>query len=356
MGRFSQFRPQSEIILQMDRRSFLYLGAATVLASRASWGADGSPNSRMGIAMTSFMTGLQPRDAYQSLELCHSFGAAGVQLFALNGDLPKLKARAEELGMFLEVMVPLPKDGQQDIAAFEKTLQDAKAVSAACLRAASLPTRRYETFATLNEYAEWVKRSDAALDAVVPLLDKYKIRLGLENHKDRTVDELVAVLKRYSSQYLGSCLDFGNNIALLDDPMDAIQKLAPYVVTTHLKDVGVEPYGDGFLLSELPLGDGFLDLSSIVSLIRAANPIAHFMLEMITRDPLKVPCLTDKYWATFPERNGLYLARTLKLVAEKTDRSKPLPRISQLPKEEQVRMAQDNVKACMAYAKKLNLA
>jgi 3-oxoisoapionate decarboxylase len=167
---------------------------------------------------------------------------------------------------------------------------------------------------------------------------------------------LVAVLKRYSSQYLGSCLDFGNNIALLDDPMDAIQKLAPYVVTTHLKDVGVEPYGDGFLLSELPLGDGFLDLSSIVSLIRAANPIAHLMLEMITRDPLKVPCLTDKYWATFPERNGLYLARTLKLVAEKTDRSKPLPRISQLPKEEQVRMAQDNVKACMAYAKKLNLA
>ena len=134
----------------------------------------------------------------------------------------------------------------------------------------------------------------------MPLLEKYKIRLGLENHKDRTVDELVAVLKRYSSPYLGSCLDFGNNIALLDDPMDVVQKLAPYVVTTHLKDVGVEPYGEGFLLSELPLGEGFLDLSSIVSLIRAASPNAHLMLEMITRDPLKVPCLTDKYWADLP--------------------------------------------------------
>jgi len=80
------------------------------------------------------------------------------------------------------------------------------------------------------------------------------------------------------------------------------------------------------------------------------------MLEMITRDPLKVPCLTDKYWAALPERNGLYLAKTLRLVAEKTDRSKPLPRISQLPKEEQVRLEHDNVKACMAYAKKLNWA
>ncbi len=340
----------------MDRRDFLYLGAATLLSSQVGWSAEASPNSKMGIAMTSFMTALQPKDAYQSLELCHSLGAAGVQLFALNGDLPKLKARAEELGMFLEVMVPLPNDSQQDIRAFEKTLQDAKAVGAACLRAASLPTRRYETFATFGEYAEWVKRSDAALDAAVPLLEKYKIRLGLENHKDRTVDELVAVLKRYSSQYLGSCLDFGNNIALLDDPLDVIQKLAPYVVTTHMKDVGVESYGEGFLLSELPLGEGFLDLSSIVSLIRAASPNAHLMLEMITRDPLKVPCLTDKYWAAFPERNGLYLAKTLRLVAEKTDRSKPLPRIGQLPKEEQVRMEQDNVKACMAYAKRRHWA
>ena len=107
--------------------------------------------------------------------------------------------------------------------------------------------------------------------------------------------------------------------------------------------------------SELPLGEGFLDLATIVSLIRAASPSAHLILEMITRDPLKVPCLTDKYWAAFPERNGLYLAKTLKLVAEKTDRSKPLPRISQLPKE-QIRMEQENVKACMAYAKRLNLA
>jgi sugar phosphate isomerase/epimerase len=340
----------------MDRRDFLYLSTAALFSSQIGWSADAAPATKMGIAMTSFMTALQPKDAYQSLEMCHALGAAGVQLFAVNGDLPKLKARAEELGMFLEVMVPLPKDIGRGMAAFEKILQDATAVGATCLRAASLPSRRYETFATLDDYQEWVKRSDAVLDAAVPLLDKYRIRLGLENHKDRTVDELVAVLKRYSSPYLGSCLDFGNNIALLDDPMDVVQKLAPYVVTTHMKDVGVDSYSEGFLLSELALGEGFLDLPRIVSLIRAANPNAHLMLEMITRDPLKVPCLTDKYWVTFPERNGRYLAKTLALVAEKTNRSKPLPSISQLPKEEQVRVEQENVKACMAYAKRVNLS
>ena len=35
---------------------------------------------------------------------------------------------------------------------------------------------------------------------------------------------------------------------------------------------------------------------------------------MITRDPLKVPCLTDRYWATFADLPGRHLARTLSLV------------------------------------------
>src|ERR1700724_511641 len=112
----------------MDRRDFLYLSALTLVSSQIDRAEEHLPNSKMGIAMTSFMTALQPKDAYQSLELCHSLGAAGVQLFAVNGDLPKLRARAEELGMFLEVMVPLPKESQSEVAAFEKILQDAKAV------------------------------------------------------------------------------------------------------------------------------------------------------------------------------------------------------------------------------------
>ena len=117
----------------------------------------------------------------------------------------------------------------------------------------------------------------------------------------------------------------------------------------------MDSYAEGFLLSEVPLGDGFLDLPGIVSMIRTANPNAHMMLEMITRDPLRVPCLTDKYWVTFPDRNGHYLAKTLVLVAEKTNRLRPLPRISQLQKEEQIRVEQDNIKSCMVYANKVNL-
>jgi len=136
--------------------------------------------------------------------------------------------------------------------------------------------------------------------------------------------------------------------------MDVIEKLAPHAVTTHFKDMGVAPDKSGFLLSEMPLGQGFFDLPHIASIIQAVKPKTHLMLEMITRDPLVVTCLTDKYWATFPDRNGLYLAKTLMLVQQKAS-PKPLPRIRQLPHEEQLHVEEDNVKACMAYARK-NLA
>jgi hypothetical protein len=195
-----------------------------------------------------------------------------------------------------------------------------------------------------------VTSSNQSVAAALPILDRYKIPLGLENHKDWTADEMHALLEKHSSEYLGVCLDFGNNISLLDEPMYVVEKLAPYAVSTHLKNMAVEPNGDGFLLSEVLLDDGFLDVQRIVLIVQQARPKTRFSLEMITRDPLKVPCLTDNYWTSFPDRNGLYLARTLKLV-QKERSPKPLPRISQLSHQEQLQLENENVVACMRYAR-----
>ena len=61
----------------------------------------------------------------------------------------------------------------------------------------------------------------------------------------------------------------------------------------------------------MPLGDGFLDTYRVINAIRKANPSLKLSLEMITRGPLEVPCLTGKCWEGFPERNGAHLARAL---------------------------------------------
>ena len=149
---------------------------------------------------------------------------------------------------------------------------------------------------------------------------KQGLKLAVENHKDWLVEELVAMLKRIESQHVGVCIDTGNSIALLEDPMAVVEAYAPYAVSTHLKDMGVREYEDGFLLSEVPLGTGYLDLKKIIETCRRGNPKVQFNLEMITRDPLRIPCRTEKYWATFPGRRGKLLEEALAAVEERSSK------------------------------------
>jgi len=114
--------------------------------------------------------------------------------------------------------------------------------------------------------------------------------------------------------------------------------------------MAVQEYEDGFLLAEVPLGEGVLDLPKVVQALRSRHPEARFSLEMMTRDPLKVPCLTDKYWAAMADVPGRDLARTLKMVRAR-GRKEALPRISHLPPSEQFAVEEDNVRKCLAYAR-----
>ena len=314
-----------------------------------AWLPEDPPRTSMGVCAYSFGY-RRPKSAYEFLEYCHDLGAGGVQigLESLEREYTqKVRRRAEQLEMYLEVIADLPSD---DPSGFERTVRAAKEAGALCLRAACLSGRRYEAFSTLDEWKRFVIESKGRIARTLPILEKYRMPLGLENHKDWTAEEMVALLKEYNSEYLGACIDAGNNIALLDDPMDLVERLSRYAVTTHIKDMATEEYAEGFLLSEVPLGQGMLDLKRICQTIARARPKAKFTLEMITRNPLKIPCLSERYWATFPDRSGECLARTLSLVrAHKIER--PLPRPDALDPAVRLRLEEDNVRQCLAYAR-----
>ena len=52
----------------------------------------------------------------------------------------------------------------------------------------------------------------------------------------------------------------------------------------------------------MPLGQGMLPLDRYVRAIRSARPDAALCLEMITRDPLRVPFRSERYWVAFERR------------------------------------------------------
>jgi 3-oxoisoapionate decarboxylase len=253
----------------------------------------------------------------------------------------------EELGMYVEVQTFLPRE---DPAVFEHAVMVAKEAGASSLRVVCLLGRRYEMFESLAGWKDAVAGFHRQIAAAVPIVERHRMKLGIENHKDWHVDEQVALLDRFSSEYVGVTLDTGNNLSILDDPYETVEKLAPYTVNVHFKDMAMEETEDGFLLAEVPLGEGLLDMPRITDTIRRARPDVHFSLEMITRDPLNVSCLTDTYWATVGDVPGQALARTLSLVRANRPQ-RPLPRPSGLDVEARHALEIEHVSRSIEYAR-----
>ena len=329
----------------MTRRGFLAATAAVAAAPAAA-----PARSAMGFSPDCFGVSRASRAPLDYIQYGYDRGAGGVQVMlpSLDPDLlNKIRALAERLGMYLEVTLRLPQD---DGTQFEQTALAAKQIGAWCLRSVCLSGRRYETFNSLAEWKTFVAESHARLARAIKIVEKVRIPMGLENHKDWTAEEMVPLLKQYSSEYLGTCIDWGNNMSLCDDPVELLEALAPWSLNSHIKDMAVEEYADGFYLSEVALGQGMLPLKRLAATLLKAQPRTKFSLDMLTRNPLVIPCLTEKYWATFPQRNGVYLARMLRLVRANKP-AKPLARLESMDQEARVRLEQDNVRQSVDYAR-----
>lgn len=347
----------------VTRRNFLRTSSfAALLATGALPASAQEDSNRLGIGSSSYgiRFGHERRNApaqplsnpLHFLEYCRSIGAGGIQtsLGALDSSAQRsLRHTAERHGMFIEASLRLPSE-KSGLGTFKQAVRIAKNAGVTVIRSVMLGGRRYETFDSYEAFEDFADQSWTSLTLAEPILRNNRMYLALENHKDWRIDEMLALLKRISSEFVGVCVDTGNNIALLDDPMALVQAFAPYAKSVHLKDMGVEEYDQGFLLSEVPLGEGYLDIPRIVNILRAARADQRFSLEMITRDPLKIPCLSEEYWATFPQLPGADLARTLASV-RKNKPAKPLPRVSHLNTDERLKIEDDNVKKCLTYAR-----
>ena len=70
-------------------------------------------------------------------------------------------------------------------------------------------------------------------------------------------------------------------------------------------------------------------------MMQKKNPKMLFQLEMLTRDPLKVPIFTDQYWKVYDERSPAS-SRDLAMLVDwvrKNPPKRPLPRTSGLSPE-----------------------
>jgi len=351
----------------MNRREALFsiaggLFTSALTTQKRVLGSEKNKITKLGIANFSYNIRLkaersgqakgQLKDPLNFLEHCHQIGAGGIQMNIGIRDeayTRKLRLNAEKYEMFVEGSASLPRN-QSDLGRFQKELLTAKQAGVRVIRLA-MGGRRYEQFDKAAQFKAFTESSLKSLQLGEPVAARHNIRLAVENHKDRRVPEMLDMLENISSEYVGVCVDTGNSFALMEDPMDVIEAYAPWAFFVHLKDMAVCDYQDGFLLADVLLGEGSLDLPRMVEILRKVQPEIRFSLEMATRDPLKVPCLTEKYWATLENVPGMDLARTLRYVRANATAEKSLPHVSHLPPAEQLKLEEQNIKKCLAYAR-----
>ena len=342
----------------MTRREVL---AAT--GSAFAWAAMGTLQAQAPLPMLKNMGGEPPGFGHRNragnfniLEHCRGLGLGAVRMSLPSADLEAVRAlrkKIEGYGMRVIISLAPPKEPGA-IEAYEAGVRAVSELGAVTTHA-SFTARRYEEFDTFDAFKASFERHQRSVELAEPILRKYKVKLAIENHKGWRAAEHVAWIKRVGSEYVGACYDFGNNIALCEDPAETLRLLAPVTIYVSFKDMAVEPYDEGFLLSEMALGDGMLDLPLMVKTLQQKDPNMIFALEMITREPLKIPVFTKKYWATFDDSYsplpGRDLARIMEIV-KKTPPKKPLTRTAELSPADGLKLEDDMINRSIAWARK----
>lgn len=119
----------------------------------------------------------------------------------------------------------------------------------------------------------WPEQLAAVADflrASIPVLRAHGTRLLVKTHEEITSFEVLELLQRVQSEWLGVSFDPVNLLVRLEDPLAAAGRLAPYISQFHLDDAVLKFEGNGIRRYLCPMGDGVIDWSALFALAPAA--------------------------------------------------------------------------------------
>jgi sugar phosphate isomerase/epimerase len=159
-----------------------------------------------------------------------------------------------------------------------------------------------------------VEATMEVLKILTPRLLELNLRLALETHADLTALELVSLLDRLDSRAFGVTLDTGNLVMRLDDPLEAVIRLAPRVLTTHIKDAVLAFTPRGLCWQARPVGSGVLPMTDMIAALLQARPGIPLSIELHPRT-YDLPIFERKWLSYFPALVPESLAAVVRLAA-----------------------------------------
>ena len=128
------------------------------------------------------------------------------------------------------------------------------------------------------------------------------VRIAVENHAgDMQARELVALVEEAGRDFVGVTADSGNAVWTFDHPLLSLEILAPYVVTTGLRDSMLWETADGVEMQWTAMGDGLVDWKAYFARFAELCPGVPAVLEIIPGLRRAFPHRRDGFWKAWPQ-------------------------------------------------------
>jgi sugar phosphate isomerase/epimerase len=313
----------------MTRREYLFGTAAALIASQAK-----AAPAYQKMGLNSYCLRAMKWTDKQVLDYAASLKLDGVFLQdSLDPARNKpehwreVGAYARNLGLHIETGIGgvLPAD-DSGIEASRKQLllglEQAKAFGSPLVRCLHAGDRAHLPKSPMKDN---IARMIRLLQSVRPQFTDAGIKVAIENHKDLQAWEMREVIEGAGKDWVGSYLDTGNPVFVVEDPVLTVQTLAPYALCAHLRDSCVYESPGGAMVEWVPLGEGNVDFHKIVQIIHTVKPEIYVYIKPITGRPAQLMAyLESDFWTPYPNARASEFAQFLALAKRGAPYNKPV--------------------------------
>ncbi len=266
--------------------------------------------------------------------------------------LKKVRAHSEKLGVEIEIgmrsICPTSKtfDLAQGSAEEQLTrmIRAAKTVGSPIVRAVlGSMADRTGPVPLEGHIANTVK----VLRNVRSLVLDNQLKIAIENHAgDMQARELKMLIEEAGKDFVGACLDSGNPLWTIEDPHLTLETLAPYVLTSHVRDTALWRTREGVAVQWVRLGEGNMGIREYARKFQQLCPGRPFSMETIVTQPRMYNFLDPNFWEPYRKTPAWEFSRFLAL-AEKGQPYKTIPPPASM--EEAVEREREDSDASIRY-------
>ena len=140
------------------------------------------------------------------------------------------------------------------------------------------------------------------------------VKVAVENHAgDMHTLELRALIEAAGPDFVGANFDSGNAVWTMEDPVQALENVGEYVLTTSLRDAAVWESEKGVTAAWTAMGEGNTDLKTFFRRFAELCPEAAVNIETISGFAVEFPYLQPDFWQAWPNARAKSFSRFVAL-------------------------------------------